>query len=169
MKKKKKKNKILILALLLIILLLSVGYALFSENLLVSGTANTSGEFDVEFTQAQVDSANTNNVSSPSAQISVDKNTVTLTAANMGAPGAKATYNITAKNVGSINAKLTNVAITGNTNPDLLVTTSNFTTGSVLEPNDTLEFFVAVEWPLASENGSQSITYSVTLEYEQET
>lgn len=156
----------LIIALFLVVISLGVGYALFAESLTITGTASTTGTFDVEFYQASVQSSAF--ISAPTATISTDKNTLTLTASDLERPEAYVTYAVQIRNTGSIDAELLGVTITGDTNEDLTVDTTTFVPGTVLASGATYDFTVTVEWPLSSETGAQSINYSVEIDYQQD-
>ena len=45
----KRKNKILV-GCLALLLVMAVGYALFSENITINGTATAKGDFDISYT-----------------------------------------------------------------------------------------------------------------------
>ena len=49
MKVRVNNKKVFILMLIILLLILAVGYAVFSEILTISGTANAKGTFDLEF------------------------------------------------------------------------------------------------------------------------
>ena len=53
-KRKKKNNKYFILIVLLLISGISIGYASFSSNLKITGTANANGKFNVEFISSKI-------------------------------------------------------------------------------------------------------------------
>jgi len=156
-----------IIALFAVVLSLGIGYALFSETLNITGTATTTGSFDLEFYSATVGTP-TSYAGTPSATISGDKNTLTLAADTLTQPGAIVTYDVTIKNVSSLNAELTNVVITGNTDPDLTVTvTPSFATGTFVNAGASYNFSITVEWPIGSIEGNKTINYTVTLDYQQ--
>ena len=117
--KKEGNKKYFIVVLIVLLLALAVGYAAFSDTLTISGTANASGSFDVQFDSASVvkkvgvDEVNT------TATISADKNTLTVVCKDLAYQGAGAQFHAVIKNVGTIPAKITSVTptnITGNGN-----------------------------------------------------
>jgi len=71
-------KKILILMLILLLLILSVGYAVFSDNLTISGTANAKGTFDLEFQNAEIVKNIGADKEKTTVEISADKNTLTV-------------------------------------------------------------------------------------------
>lgn len=164
MKKKNNKNYTIV-SLFIVVLSLAVGYAIFAESLNITGTAQTTGSFDVEFSSATV--TNQTLSSGASTNISGDKNTLTLAAPDLQLPGATVTYNVIVKNVGNIDAELLEVVPIGGTDPDVPVTFPTFTVGTILEANGEYQFDIVVEWDADSSTGDKNINYSVELNYQQ--
>lgn len=155
-----------IIALFLLVGLLGVGYALFAESLSITGTATSTGTFDIEFFTATVTSSS--NAGTPTATISGDKNTLSLVANTLLVPGANVLYTVEVKNVGNVSADLTLVDVTGNTDPDITVTVDpTLVTPLTLAPNATHSFTIKVEWNSASGTGSKTVDYTVDLDYVQ--
>jgi hypothetical protein len=77
MKKKNNDRRYFIASLFIVVLSLAVGYAVFAETLNISGTAQTTGNFDVEFFSATF-VENGDELQEQAATISGDKNTLTL-------------------------------------------------------------------------------------------
>ena len=71
-------KKFFIVMLLVLLLALAIGYAAFSDTLTISGTANASGSFDVQFDSASVVSKVGVDAAGTTATISGDKNTLTV-------------------------------------------------------------------------------------------
>lgn len=164
----KKDRKFLVLGLLATLMVLATGYAIFSETLNISGTANTTGTFNVEFSAA---SLNTSSVDSPGATavISGDKNTLTLNVPTLHKPSSYVLYDVTVRNAGTINAELLSVNFTGNTDPDITITYPAFPTGTVLAAGATYSFTVRVEWnPLDTDGTPKTLNFGATLNYQQE-
>lgn len=115
--KKESKKKYFIVVLIVLLLALAIGYAAFSDTLTISGTANASGSFDVQFESASVVSAVGVDTTRTTATISGDKNTLTVVCKDLAYQGAGAQFHAVIKNVGTIPAKITSVTptnITGN-------------------------------------------------------
>ena len=74
-----KKQSIAIIGVIAFVLAVVVGYALFSDNLTVSGSATATGDFDVEFTSVgEITKVGYTAVDATEiAKISEDKNTLT--------------------------------------------------------------------------------------------
>lgn len=175
MKKGKKDRQYFIVSLFVVVLSLAVGYAVFAETINISGTAQTTGEFDIEFFTAestgqfnQASLLNTN-----TAVISGDKNLLTLNVPSLERPTSWVEYDITVKNVGNIGATLDSVDVTGDTDPDIVVAYPAWTTGITLMPGATETFKIRVTWEDNSYvNGSdlepQTLSFTVALNYEQD-
>ncbi len=107
------KKKGIIIGVVLFVLAVVVGYALFSDTLTINGTATAKGKFDMEISSAQI----TSEVGSTgaTAQVSSDKNTLTIDIPKLEYPGAyvEVTYKI--KNAGTIPALYDSYDITGET------------------------------------------------------
>lgn len=167
-----KKQSIAIIGVIAFVLAVVVGYALFSDNLTVSGSATATGDFDVEFTSVgTITKVGYTAVDATEiAKISEDKNTLTVTVNKLDYPGAYVTIPVTITNKGSVSAKLKNINETGLTqdNRAIKVTyTGVAASDTVIKTNDTQEMNIKVEWDPSINTGSSDVTFQITLEYEQ--
>jgi hypothetical protein len=165
MKRKKNDRRYFIASLFIVVLSLAVGYAIFAETLNITGTAQTTGSFDVEFFSATF--VENDGATGASATISGDKNTLTLGVTSLAMPGDSVTYTITIKNVGNIDAELLSVDQTGGTDTDVTLDLPVWTTGVTLAAGDTYTFDVTVEWDIDSITGNKDISYTLDLNYQQ--
>jgi uncharacterized repeat protein (TIGR01451 family) len=166
MKKKNNDRRYFIASLFIVVLSLAVGYAVFAETLNISGTAQTTGSFDVEFFSATF--VENNGTTGASATISGDKNSLTLGVTSLSLPGDSVTYTVTVKNVGNIDAELLSVDVTGDVaDIDVNVTFPTWTTGVTLGAGLTYQFDIVVEWDIDSVTGDKDIAYTVALNYQQ--
>ena len=163
--KKKNDKRFYIATLFVMILSLAVGYALFAEALNITGTATTSGTFDVEFSATSVTEQNLQ--SNASSVIAGDGNSITITA-DFLQPGDDCTISVTVQNVGNINANLESVDVTGNTDPDMVITLPTWPTGVSLSPLATYQFDITVEWDSLSSTWGKNVEFTIDLNYEQE-
>lgn len=164
-KKKKKDDKIyIIISLFAVILTMTIGYAIFSESINVTGTAVTTGTFDIEFNATSITSSTG---CTPTSTISGNKNTLTISVPDLAYPGATTTISVTVKNVGNIQAKLLSVNLTGNTDPDIIVTYPTFPTGTTIAAGATYQFNITVAWAPASIVANKNVSFTATLNYEQ--
>ncbi len=165
-----KNYRYLIAALFVVVLSLGVGYAIFSETINITGTAETTGTFDVEFSAAEVTTEI--DASGSTAIISADKNLLTLDVPDLQRPGSTVVYEITIKNVGTIGAELININLTGDDDPDIVVTYPTFPVGTVLTPSglagDSYTFDITVEWANDSDSPGHDLVFDVSLDYQQD-
>ena len=106
-------NKIFVgcLALLLVMV---VGYALFSQNLTINGTAKAQGDFDIEIVRAEITSEKGS--AGATATISNDGRALTITIPKLEYPGAYVDVSYVIENKGTVPAIFKNYSITGETN-----------------------------------------------------
>ncbi len=182
--KKENKKKIFIIILIVLLLGLAVGYAAFADTLNISGTANASGSFDIEFNSAKVVTSAGVNETETKATISEDKNTLTVTVKDLAYPGAGAQFQAVIKNVGTVPAKVKAVTptnIDGNGNAIVIKGLDAITTSHpVLAPNGTCTIDFTVEWDpdvttldetKAGEGKDDlaELSFNLEIEYEQDT
>lgn len=177
---KKSKGKLTIAVFILLVLVLGIGYAAFSDNLTIAGTANAGGKFDLEFTNnsklVSSKGVRTTGENPTGVSISSDKDTLTVNVADLGYPGAGAQFQAEIKNVGSVPAKVKGLKTTNNiTGSDAIKITGLDVIDSehdVIEPNGTCKVNFTVEWDetkeLTNENGD-SVSFELEIEYEQST
>lgn len=180
--KKSKKNFIAIV-LVVLLLALAVGYAAFSSQLTISGTAKANGKWDVKFkansasvTQSIVTGTETN-----TAVIDSDGKTLRVTV-NLATPGDGSNISVVVENTGSIDAKLKGFNVTGDlTQVDtsnvyqksaIKLTVPNMTEGEVLTKGTSKTFTFSVEWDKTVETltdavKGESATFEITFDYEQ--
>ena len=97
----KRKNKILI-GCLALLLVMTVGYALFSENITINGTATAKGDFNLSYTcEGKLEEGGT-------GTCSIDGKTITTTS-NLTKPTDMVAYRVKITNTGSIPAVLKTV------------------------------------------------------------
>ena len=165
-KRSTRNGKYLTLSLLIAIVMMGVGYSIFSEQLNILGTAQSTGTFDIQFEATSI----TSSIGcTPTSTISGDKNTLNISVPDLAYPGATTTISVTVKNVGSISSKLLSASITGNTDTDIVVSFPTFTPETVLAPNATYQFDITVTWALASTVANRNVNFSATLNYQQNT
>lgn len=178
MKNSRKSNKkYLIILLIVFILSLAIGYAAFTDVLKISGTANANGTFDLEFQNAKVVSTVGCDAAETKAEISADKDLLTVTVKDLAYPGAGAQFSVDIVNVGSLPAKVTKVTPVGLDGTDNIkingldaITTSHPT----IDANGTCSLSFNVEWDPAStaeltETEKNGVQFSLEIEYSQDT
>ena len=183
MSRNESKKKYLIGLLVVLLLALAVGYAAFTDVLTISGTANASGSFDVEFTSASVPIKVGVDETNTTATISNDKNTLTVVCKDLAYPGAGAQFQAVITNKGTVPATITSVTptnITGNGNAIVISGLDAITANHpVLQPNGTCTVTFTVQWDpnvttldttKDGEGGSvANCSFGLVINYEQST
>lgn len=158
-------NNRLIIMVLALALTMGIGYALLSDTITVTGTASTTGTFDI-----QVDSASViTEVGSTESTITIssDKNTVNINVPKLQYPGAYTTFSITLKNVGTVPTKLKDIVENALGDSEVEVTYSGITEQSTLAVNGSTTFTVKAEWKTASTQASAGANIDIDFVYEQ--
>lgn len=163
-----KKQSVLIIGLISFVIAMTVGYAIFSETLEINGTASAQGNFDVEFTSANV---NFEVGSSGSvATISEDKNSLSINVPKLEYPGAYAQIDVVITNKGSIPSVLKSIEEIGLTTDDSIKVSytglQEFKDKTLLQ-NETQSFSVKVMWDENSTSSSENVGFTIKLNYEQ--
>ena len=109
----KTRNKIFVGCLALLLVMVA-GYALFSQNLTINGTAKAEGKFNIEFTKATVSAEKGS--TGATATISDNGKILTITVPKLEYPGAYVDVSYTVKNTGTIDAIFNSNKLTGTTN-----------------------------------------------------
>lgn len=114
----KKTNEIFIISIILVIIILSIGYALFGENINITGTAKAEGTLKLELTNPQT-SGQVGNYGDYNDYFSysIDGTKVTFTA-NLQQPDDIFLLTANIENKGAVDAKLNSVSATPNFNRD---------------------------------------------------
>lgn len=165
-----KKNGMFIICIIGFLLTVTVGYAAFSDKIVINGTATAKGNFDLEFTTASVikEVGSTNTV----ATISEDKDSLSINVPMLEYPGAYSQISITVTNKGSIPAKLISVEENGlNANPNITISYSglNEIKDIIINQNETHTFDVKVMWNANSITPAKNVNFSLKLNYTQAT
>ena len=175
MKKSKKSNIVIVLVVLLLVL--AVGYAAFSTNLTITGTATTkTGNWDVRFTNANITQSELEGTFEENkAIVSADGKTVDVDAF-LQAPGDGANVTATITNNGNLDALLQSFEVSGMTqngnvytDGDIIVTvpTVDATNGNI-PAKSTGEFKFSIEWDKDATNiETKEASFDITFTYVQ--
>ena len=175
MKVRVNNKKVFILMLIILLLILAVGYAVFSEILTISGTANAKGTFDLEFQNAEVVKNIGADKEKTTAEISADKNTLTVNVGDLAYPGAGVEFSVDIVNVGTMPAEVQAVTPNNITGSDKIKVTGldGIKVGHPkIEVEDRCNIHFTVEWPIdVTEIGEDesSISFGLQIEYTQAT
>lgn len=112
----KKNSKLLIIGISIFVIALAIGYALFSENISISGTAKAEGQLDLQITNVDV-YGQISGGKTPSNYIDYDVEGTKITmTVNLTAPNDYFQITANIENHGSVDARLNNVDATPNFN-----------------------------------------------------
>jgi len=133
-------KKILLIGLIIIVVTMSIGYAIYSTSLKVTGTGNIDSNFNIEVTGIKEDKKE-------GKAISITEPTYTKTSATFNTKLSREKDNIEYKveisNKGSIDGKIEKIEII-NPNEQVLVETRGIEKGQILKAGETLEYIVRV-------------------------
>ena len=160
-------NKIIV-GVLSLFLILIVGYAIFSESINIGGTASTgSSDFNIIFNS--VGTIKEEGSSGATATISSNKKSLTVMVPKLEYPSAYVEVPVVIKNAGSVTAKIVGIETVGLDNPDIKVTYSGIAQNDRMAPNEEKNMKIKVLWDESSTNTSASASFTITLNYEQDT
>lgn len=166
--KDRKKRNIIIGSLCCLLIIMGIGYAVLSQTLNISGTANMRGTWDIKITD----------ISEASRTGRADPGTPTISSsgvsasfeANLWMPGDSITYNITVNNNGNIDAALKELVPSVENGVQQVKFSNNAVQGKVLRQNESYTFQVSVvfdenatEIPQDSKTNPPKYTISLTF------
>ena len=164
----KSKKNYLVIVLVVALVSLAVGYAAFSQNLTISGTATGTTTWDVKFTDATMSDTTHGTATVTDEVVTVE--------GTLGFPGDAFTVTTEITNAGSLPAKLTEFKLTdkdGNEfeSEDITVEIPTMATdgSEIIEPGKACTVTIAVKWNEASEKESVTAGFDVHFAYEQST
>ena len=164
----RKKRNIIIGSLCCLLVFMGIGYAVLSQTLNISGTANMKGTWDIKITD----------ISEASKTGKADPGTPTISSsgvsasfeANLWMPGDSITYNITVKNNGNIDAALKELVPSVENGVQQVKFSNNAVQGKVLRQSESYTFQVSVvfdedatEIPPDSKTNPPKYTISLTF------
>ena len=164
----RKKRNIIIGSLCCLLIIMGIGYAVLSQTLNISGTANMRGTWDIKITD----------ISEASRTGKADPGTPTISSsgvsasfeANLWMPGDSITYNITVKNNGNIDAALKELVPSVENGVQQVKFSNNAVQGKVLRQKESYTFQVSVvfdedatEIPQDSKTNPPKYTISLTF------
>ena len=152
-----------------VFLMLGIGYALLSQTLQITGTANITSKWKILFTSAE--EKEMVNATTQLKEIT-DDTTLTLNV-ELTQPGAKATYDVVVANQGDLDAVLSKIEGVEETNSSdplpIKVHLENIAEGDPLLKGEEKTFQVIVEWDASQDFNETNMKkeISITLTYEQ--
>lgn len=165
-----RKEKYVLVGLLGCMFLCSVGYAILSQRLKISGVSSITTNFDVYIESIKEKSvSNAETVGTPS----VMNKTSGKIEVNLNDKGSKAIYDVTVRNAGNVDALITAIEGIEEANErepiDIRVSTSGIQMNAPLLQGNTITFQIIVEWDSSIQTSSTAInkTITFTVEYQQ--
>ena len=134
----------IIMVLLAVVFVMAIGYAAFSQQLTINGTASIDSSWDVHIEDIAVNGTTLdgNNVS---ATVGDDKLSASFQA-ELVSPGSSVTYDVTVKNGGTLNAKLESITFTDDNNDAIEYSYAGITQNDVINVDGTQTFTVTVKF-----------------------
>ncbi len=183
-KNQKKKKKVLsVLVLVLLVLGITIGYAILSQQLVISGTSTISNaSWDVHFENVAITEGSVTATTAPVAAATDKKTTLTYAIGNLTLPGQFYEFTVDVKNGGSVDAKLDAVPELSGVDANQEVYTnftftnaddgSAVTAGQVITAGASKKYRVRVEYdPNVNANqlptSAQDLTLTVTMNWVQ--
>lgn len=171
---KKSKKNYAIIVLIVLLLALAIGYAAFSANLTINGTAEGTGNWDVHFKSATFKDSegntDTKHGSTPTITTTTSTNDTITATVELAYPGDGVILEAVVENSGNIPAKLTNFTVIG-ADDDLEITQaiSGPTANETLDAGGTCTAQFFIKWATTSDETSLSKTFTITYDYSQDT
>lgn len=182
-KNQKKKKKVLsVLVLLLLVLGITIGYAVLSQQLTISGTSTISNAtWDVHFENVTISSGSVTATTAPVAAAADKKTTLTYAVGSLTTPGDFYEFTVDVKNGGSVAAKLSDVpTLSGVSAAQDVYTNFTFTNsdgtavtaGQTIASGASRKYKVRVEYDsnISAEqlpSSAQNLTLTVTMNWVQ--
>ena len=164
----RKKRNIIIGALCCLLVFMGIGYAVLSQTLNISGTANMRGTWDIKITDIS-EASRTGKADPGTPTISTNGVSASFEA-NLWMPGDSITYNITVKNNGNIDAALKELVPSVENGVQQVKFSNNAVQGKVLRQSESYTFQVSVvfdedatEIPKDSKTNPPKYTISLTF------
>lgn len=179
---KKSKKNYLIVALIVILLALAVGYAAFTQQLQIIGTAKAKGSWDIHFTNETIDVGDAENT----AVLSNEDHTLTVNVA-LKKPGDTKTVTVDIVNEGTVDATLKGFTIVAQDGSSQTISGTGgvYTYGAIKMTLEELSigtdlvaktgsktYTMTFEWPsnyTANTAVDDTATFTITFDYTQKT
>lgn len=151
----------IIMVLLAVVFVMAIGYAAFSQQLTINGTASIDSSWDVHIEDIAVNGT-TLDGKNVSATVGEDKLSASFQA-ELVSPGSSVTYDVTVKNGGTLDAKLDSIVFTDSNNDAIQYSYSGISQNDVIDAGRTQTFTITVKFNDAYTTMPESTTSSVTM------
>ena len=151
----------IIMILLAVVFVMAAGYAAFSQQLTINGSAEISSKWDVHIEDISV---NSETLDGKNISASVGDNTLSATfQAELVSPGSAVTYNVTVRNGGTLNAKLDSLTFTDSNNDAIQYSHAGISQNDVIDSGESQTFTITVKFNDQYTQMPDSTTSSVTM------
>ena len=151
----------IIMILLAVVFVMAAGYAAFSQQLTINGSAEISSKWDVHIEDISV---NNETLDGKNISASVGENTLSATfQAELVSPGSAVTYNVTVRNGGTLNAKLDSLTFTDSNNDAIQYSYAGISQNDVIDSGESQTFTITVKFNDQYTQMPDSTTSSVTM------
>ena len=151
----------IIMILLAVVFVMAAGYAAFSQQLTINGSAEISSKWDVHIEDISV---NSETLDGKNISASVGDNTLSATfQAELVSPGSAVTYNVTVRNGGTLNAKLDSLTFTDSNNDAIQYSYLGISQNDVIYSGESQTFTITVKFNDQYTQMPDSTTSSVTM------
>ena len=151
----------IIMILLAVVFVMAAGYAAFSQQLTINGSAEISSKWDVHIEDISV---NSETLDGKNISASVGDNTLSATfQAELVSPGSAVTYNVTVRNGGTLNAKLDSLTFTDSNNDAIQYSYVGISQNDVIDSGESQTFTITVKFNDQYTQMPDSTTSSVTM------
>ena len=150
-----KKKNFLIATMIAVICFMAIGYAAINQQLIINGTAKTTGSWNIQFTN--ITSTSTDGASNVTEPVGIGTTTATFNV-ELLEPGDKMEYIITVSNLGNIDAVVESINKTESDNNNIIYTVEGIQDGTELKGTNNKNFKVIVEYdPNVTEISGETI------------
>lgn len=154
----------LIMILLAVVLVMAIGYAAFSQQLTINGTAQISSSWDVHIEDIALNHVT---LDGKNVNASVGENNLSATfQAELVSPGSSVTYDVTVKNGGTLDAKLESIVFTGTNNDAIVASYAGIAQNDIIKDGETQTFTITVKYndsyTYTPENKTGKVTVNLT-------
>ena len=182
---RRKKTNLKLIIFLILLLCTSLGYAIYTQELVINGNISGSADFRIYFAEAWIKHSNSEEdhtdtpngkdeaeISSGTVEINTSAGADTVTFdVTLNYPGDKVLIGTKIKNESSMRVKLNDFLVTKSVDiPDIIMNYIPInTTTEKLEPNGECTYEFVVEWIAgSSETNPGPVTFEIELDYEQD-
>lgn len=174
--KRSKKRNYAIIVLIVLLIAIAVGYAAFSSELTINGSADTTADWEVVFSSAALLDSNNDAAASSYGTAAVDSNDATQINAtvHLAYPGDAVKLRAVITNSGNLDAKITSINVdTSDLDSDIIITPTALGSAGLPTANEVLAVGASctcefvIQWVPESTAASADGDFTITFTYSQ--